>query len=439
MVLGRLDVMTVIGMSRPEIDRVHILRDVVAERITVREAAQLLRITRRQVFRLLKAYQTGGPAALVSRRRGRPSNRSYPAVLRSEVLALITATYADFGPTLACEKLAERHGIALGVETIRRWMVAAGLWQERRQKLQRVHQPRYRRDCVGELVQIDGSEHSWFEDRGPPCTLLVYIDDATSRLMHLKFVETESTFDYFRSTREYLEAYGKPVAFYSDKHAVFRVNGKGAVGGDGMTQFGRALHQLNIDIICANAPQAKGRVERANGTLQDRLVKELRLAGISTLEAGNAFLPAFMADFNRRFAKAPYRDKDLHRPLGKDDELGDVFAWREERTVSRSLTLQYDQVLFILEPNAITLSLARQKVQVYDYPDGRLAIKHKGLELPYRIFDRRQQVDQAAVVENKRLGPVLAYIAERQKELDMSRSRKAPRRRGQAKSLFKVG
>ncbi|WP_460665752.1 ISNCY family transposase, partial [Kribbella swartbergensis] len=241
-VLGRLDLMTVIGMSRPEIDRVHILRDVVAERITVREAAQLLRITRRQVFRLLKAYHAGGPAALVSSRRGKPSNRSYPAALRSEVLALITANYADFGPTLACEKLAERHGITLGVETIRRWMVAAGLWQERRQKLQRVHQPRYRRDCVGELVQIDGSEHSWFEDRGPPCTLLVDIDDATSRLMHLKFVETESTFDYFRSTREYLEAYGKPVAFYSDKHAVFRVNGKGAVGGDGMTQFGRALH-----------------------------------------------------------------------------------------------------------------------------------------------------------------------------------------------------
>ncbi|EIM30264.1 ISNCY family transposase [Microvirga lotononidis] len=417
--------MTVIGMSRAEIDRVHILRDVVAERITVREAAQLLRITRRQVFRLLKAYQAGGPAALVSSRRGKPSNRSYPAVLRSEVLALITATYADFGPTLACEKLAERHGIDLGVETIRRWMIAAGLWQDRKQRLNRVHQPRYRRDCVGELIQIDGSEHYWFEDRGPPCTLLVYIDDATSRLMHLKFVATESTFDYFRSTREYLEAYGKPVAFYSDKHAVFRVNGKGAVGGDGMTQFGRALHQLNIDIICANAPQAKGRVERANGTLQDRLVKELRLAGIATLEAGNAFLPAFMADFNRRFAKAPFSDKDLHRPLSDNDGLDDVFAWREERTVSRSLTLQYDQVLFILEPNEITLALARQKVQVYDYPDGRFAIKHKGLELPYRPFDRRQQVDQAAVVENKRLGPVLAYIAERQKELDMSRSRKA--------------
>jgi hypothetical protein len=431
--------MVVIAMSRPEIDRMHVLRDVMAERITVNEAAQLLRITRRQVFRILKAYHAGGPAALVSSRRGKPSNRSYPAALRTEVLALITANYADFGPTLACEKLSERHGIHLGVETIRRWMLAEGLWQDRKQRLKPVHQPRCRRDCVGELIQIDGSEHYWFEDRGPPCTLLVYIDDATSRLMHLKFVETESTFDYFRSTREYLETYGKPVAFYSDKHATFRVNKVGATGGDGMTQFGRALHQLNIDIICANAPQAKGRVERANGTLQDRLVKELRLAGISTVEAGNAFLPAFMADFNRRFAKTPFSDKNLHRPLTEHDELDDVFAWQEERTISRSLTLQYDQVLFILEPNETTLSLARQRVTVYDYPDGRLAIKHKGLSLPYRIFDRRQRVNQAAVVENKRLGPVLAYIAERQKELDMSRSNSAPRRRGQGKSLFKVG
>src|SRR4051812_26348791 len=196
-------------------------------------------------------------------------------------------------------------------------MRADGLWRDRRQRLKPVHQPRYRRDCVGELVQIDGSEHWWFEDRGPRCTLLVFIDDATSCLMHLKFVATESTFDYFTVTREYLERYGKPVAFYSDKHATFRVNTVDATGGDGMTQFGRALHQLNIDIICANTPQAKGRVERAHGTLQDRLVKELRLAGISTIEAGNAFLPAFMGGYNRRLATEPRSDKDLHRPLAR--------------------------------------------------------------------------------------------------------------------------
>src|SRR3954468_3508427 len=183
----------------------------------------------------------------------------------------------------------------------------------------------------------------------------------------------------------------------------------------------------------------QGRVERANGTLQDRLVKEMRLAGISTIEAGNAFLPGFLEDYNRRFAKEPRSDKDLHRPLSEHDHLDEAFAWKEDRTVSNSLTLQYDHVLFILEPNAVTRPLARQRVTVFDDPDGRLAIKHKGLELPYRTFDKRQRVNQAAVVENKRLGPVLAYIAERQKELDMGRSKKAPRRRGQGASLFKVG
>ena len=431
--------MTVIAISRTEIDRMHVLRDMAAGRMTANEAAQLMRLRRRQVFRLAKAYRERGPSALVSTRRGKPSNRSYPAALRTETLGLIKAHYADFGPTLACEKLAERHGIHLGVETARQWMLADGLWRDRRQRLKPVHQPRYRRDCVGELVQIDGSEHWWFEDRGPQCTLLVFIDDATSRLMHLRFVPTESTFDYFKATRAYLEHHGKPVAFYSDKHSVFRVNRKDAASGDGMTQFGRALDQLNIDIICANAPQAKGRVERANGTLQDRLVKEMRLSGISTIEAGNAFLPAFMEDYNRRFATEPRSDKDLHRPLAEPDQLDEAFVWKEERTVSNSLTLPYDQVLFILEPNEVTRPLARKRVMVFDYPDGRLAIKHNGRELPYRTFDRRQQVNQAAVVENKRLGPVLAYIAERQKALDMSRSKKAPRRQGQRNHMFKVG
>src|SRR4051794_16395775 len=431
--------MTVITMSRQEIVRMSVLHDLADGRIKIADASTLMGLGRRQVFRLAKAYGEHGPQALVSRRRGRPSNRCYPAALRAEAIGIIRERYCDFGPTLAAEKLAELHGIHVARETLRQWMMMTGLWKDRRARLRPVHQPRYRRDCVGELIQIDGSEHWWFEGRGPQCTLLVYIDDATSRLMHLQFVESESTFDYFAATRAYLERHGKPVAFYSDKHGVFRVNKKDAVGGDGMTQFGRALHALNIDIICANAPQAKGRVERANGTLQDRLVKEMRLSGISTIEAGNAFLPAFMEDYNRRFATEPRSDKDLHRPLAEHDQLDEAFAWKEERTVSNNLTLQYDQVLFILEPNEVTRPLARKRVMVFDYPHGRLAIKHNGRELPYRTFDRRQQVNQAAVVENKRLGPVLAYIAERQKALDMSRSKKAPRRQGQRNHMFKVG
>lgn len=428
--------MGVLTMSKIEIDRMHVIRDFMAQRVNALEAAQLMGVTRRHLFRLAKAWRLRGPSALVSTRRGKPSNRAFPAILRSEVLELIKTHYPDFGPTLAAEKLRERHNIALSVETVRQWMRADGIWLTRKQKAKPVHQPRYRRECVGELVQIDGSEHYWFEDRGPQCTLLVFIDDATSRLMTLRFVETESTFDYYAAARSYLEAYGKPVAFYSDKHAVFRVNAKEAHAGDGMAQFGRALNQLNIDIICANSSQARGRVERANGTLQDRLVKELRLAGISTLEDGNVFLLQFMADFNRRFAKEPLNSKDVHRPLRADESLDEVFAWKEERTLSLNLTLQYEQVIFIVEPNAITLPLARKRVTVYDYPDGRLAIKHNGLSLPYRTFDKRPQINPAAVVDNKRLGAVLSYISQKQAELDMSRCKKAPRRRGQVANIF---
>ena len=338
-------------MSDGELGRLEVLRDLDQRRLTTPAAAQLLGLERRQVFRLLKAYRSEGPAGLISKRRGRSSNRRKPEAVRSKALSIIRQHYWDFGPTLAAEKLREVHDIALGRETLRLWMIESGIWADRQQRRKRVHQPRPRRECVGELVQIDGCEHWWFEDRGPQCTLLVFVDDATSRLMHLRFVESESTFAYFHAARAYLEAWGKPVAFYSDKHGVFRVNHPGALGGDGMTQFGRALHALNIDIICANSSQAKGRVERAHKTLQDRLVKELRLAGAASLAAGNALLPAFVADYNARFAKPPANAKDLHRRLRAGEDLEDAFAWKEERTLSQALTLQYDKVIFILEPS----------------------------------------------------------------------------------------
>jgi hypothetical protein len=427
-------------MSDGELTRLEVLRDLDQRRLTTEAAAQLLRLERRQVFRLLKAYRSEGAAGLISKRRGCPGNRRKPEALRTKALALIGERYWDFGPSLAAEKLREVHGITLGRETLRLWMVEAGLWLDRQQRRKRVHQPRCRRDCVGELVQIDGCEHWWFEDRGPQCTLLVFVDDATSRLMHLRFVESESTFAYFHAARAYLEAWGKPVAFYSDKHGVFRVNHEGAIGGDGMTQFGRALHALNIDIICANSSQAKGRVERANKTLQDRLVKELRLAGARSLAEGNALLPAFMADYNARFAKPPANQKDLHRPLRPGDDLEDAFAWKEERTLSQALTLQYDKVIFILEPSDQAKAAIGKRVTVVDYPDGRLSIRYKGVGLAYRTFDELRHVPQAAIVENKRLGAVLAFIREQQIERAEVRSRKAPRRRDQRDArLFKVG
>ncbi|GHD21650.1 hypothetical protein GCM10016234_35170 [Tianweitania populi] len=230
-------------------------------------------------------------------------------------MTLVRERYADFAPTLAAEKLAEREGSDVSRETLRNWMSECGLWLSRKQR-RTFRQPRLRREAYGELAQIDGSDHRWFEDRSPPCSLLVFVDDATGRLMQLRFVRSESAFTYFEALELYLKCHGAPVAFYSDKHSVFRVARKDAKGGQGMTQFGRALCELNIEIPCANSSQAKGRVERMNRTLQDRLVKELRLAGIDTMDAGNAFLPGFMEDYNTRFAIIPPRSDD---PASSDE------------------------------------------------------------------------------------------------------------------------
>ena len=255
-----------------------------------RRASELLSLTDRQVRRLLAAFRADGAAALVSKRRGQTSNRKFSDSLRSRALAIVRERYADFGPTLTREKLEVAHGIRLPVATVRDWMTADGMWIPRALRPGRAHQPRYRRSCVGELVQIDGCDHAWFEDRGPKCTMLVFVDDATSELKELLFVDEESAFDYFAAFWRYLEQFGKPVALYSDRHSVFHVNKRDRPSGEGVTQFSRACRELNVDVICANSSQAKGRVERAHFTLQDRLVKELRLREISTIKAGNAYL-----------------------------------------------------------------------------------------------------------------------------------------------------
>jgi hypothetical protein len=289
-------------------------------------------------------------------------------------------------------------------------------------------------------VQIDGSEHAWFEARGEMCTLLAFVDDATSRLMQLRFVVSESAFDYFRATRAYLEAHGKPVAFYSDKHGIFRVNAKDAIGGDRITQFGRVLSELNIDIICANSPQAMGRVERAFGTLQDRLVKELRLAGISTVAAANAWLPGFITGYNARFGRQPVNAKNVHRPLTAADNLDEILAWRgEERTVTLNLTLHYDQMMLLLDPTPFARGLARKKVDVVNYPDGRFAVQFAGTPLSFRVFDKIQTVQPGTIVENKRLGAALALVKEQQATYAPHRRRYDPARQRPPNNLEAPG
>ncbi len=410
--------MGLIAMSERDLQRIEILSKVIAGRMTLVSAAHVLDRSTRQVRRLLERISTGGASSIRHKAIGRPSNNRINDGIRDYAVTLVRERYADFGPTLAAEKLAARDGLRVSRETLRSWMVDAGLWLSRKQR-RTFHQPRLRREAYGELVQIDGSEHRWFEDRGPPCSLLVFVDDATGRLMQLRFVRSESAFTYFEALALYLKHHGAPVAFYSDKHSVFRVAKKDAKGGQGMTQFGRALCELNIEILCANSSQAKGRVERMNRTLQDRLIKEMRLAGISDMESGNAFLPGFMEDYNARFAIAPTRSDDQHRPISlAPDRLTEILCKREQRYVGSQLTFSFERQRIMLAETEVTRGLVGRYVETYAYADGRLDVRWKGHSLAYTVFDKDQRVTHAAITENKRLGEVLAYVKERQEQQD---------------------
>ncbi|MGP8446435.1 ISNCY family transposase [Burkholderia vietnamiensis] len=407
-------------MTMREVDRLKVIEAVAECRLKPGQAAERLDLSVRQIERLVLRYRAAGVAGLVSGKRGRPSNHQLPAGKAQRALVLIRELYADFGPTLACEKLSECHGIQLAKETVRRLMTDAGLWVPRRQRPPKVYQPRARRACLGELIQIDGSDHRWFEERAPACTLLVYVDDATSRLMMLHFTQTESTFSYFEATRAYIECHGKPGAFYSDKYSVFRNTTPGKTG-NRVTHFGRAMYELNIDTFCANSSPAKGRVERAHLTLQDRLVKEMRLRGINTVAAANAYAPSFMAAYNARFAKPPKSDFNAHRPQRADENLDLVLTWREPRKVTKSLTVQYDRVMYLLDDTPENRKLIDRTIEVWEYPDGRIELRTEGRVLPCRQYDRLAEIDQAAVVEHKRLSHVLQVAQAIQAQRDNSR------------------
>jgi hypothetical protein len=422
-------------MSYEELDRVSVIERVIERRLTQREAARMLGLTSRQVRRLRRAYVRDGPGGLASKHRGRPSNRRLPAAVRREALASVRSRYEGFGPTLAHEKLTELHGLEFSVETLRHWMTEDGLWTPRARREPRIQQPRRRRPCRGELIQIDGCDHEWFEERADRCTLLVFVDDATSALMELRFCESESAFSYFAAMRAYLEQHGKPVALYSDKAGVFRVNKKEPHGGAGVTQFSRALGSLNIDILCANTPAAKGRVERAHLTLQDRLVKELRLRGISDIGAANAFAPEFMADYNRRFARAPRSEHDAHRPLQPSDDLTRIFTWHETRLLSKSLTLNYKRVLYVLDPTDAARAARGQRARIEEREDGSLSFWHGEHTLLATAFPKEHGVQQGEVVENKRLSEVMDFIKERQRERTEAKIAKPSTTRRKARLL----
>jgi transposase len=386
-------------MSDKEIKKTELMSQLAGKQITQRMAAEHLGISVRQVKRLWNKYQKHGAEGLINKSRGKPSHHQLDDEVKKRVVDLILERYRDFGPTLATEKLLEVHGIKISDESVRKIMIAEGLWKHRRKRKLRVFQMRERRACFGELVQIDGSDYHWFEERGPRCTLLVFVDDATGRLVELWFVPHESFFGYCEASRHYFERYGKPGAFYSDKHGIFHMNHPNATSGDGMTDFGRAMNELGIEIICANTPQAKGRVERANKTLQDRLTKELRLHNISTPEEANLWLPEFMEDYNNRFATTPRSNLDFHTPLTTSDNLDHILCRKETRLLSKNLTFLYHKTIYQIHVDRPTYAMRNTVVTVLEKPNHEVIVLFRNQPINFDVYYQQQK--QAEVVPSK--------------------------------------
>jgi transposase len=374
-------------MSASERDRSHLIRRVIEKSLGQREAAEQLGIGVRQIKRLVRAWKRHGDGGLVSRRRGRAAHNRLSDTTRLRIERLLREIYPDFGPTLASEKLAERDGIVVSRETVRRIQTRLKLHRPKKRSEKRVFQIRDRRPRFGELVQIDGSPHDWFEGRAPRCTLIVFVDDATSRLIALRFAPAECTKAYLEALRDQVLTHGRPLAFYSDRHGVFRVNAKDAESGDGKTEFGRVVERLDIGLINALTPQAKGRVERANQTLQDRLIKEMRLSNINSIEAAQAFLTGFILKYNEKFGVPPRDEAPAHRPWTKTaDELDETLSRREERVLTKALTFSSGGKKYCVKTAGPGTALRGARVMLHHFADGRLRVYYKARPLTFTAY-----------------------------------------------------
>ena len=414
----------VVQMSLKEADRYAVIGQVIERTMGQSDAALWLNISVRQVKRLVRAIRQGGAQGAVSKRWGVPSNRRIAVSVREQFVGLVRQHYSDFGPTLACEYLTSQHGYTGSAQTLRGWMMQARLCKAKRSRARHVHSPRERRSRLGELVQIDGSPHAWFEDRSGKCCLIAFIDDATGKLLQACFYPVESTNAYLHSLQCYVGAHGRPVALYSDRHSIFT---KHDPEDPTPTQFERALGALNIESILAYSPQAKGRVERLFQTLQDRLVKALRLAKISTIEAANAWLPQYLDKHNARFKHPAFDAADAHRAMqGDAQDLRRVCAHHYERVLSKTLTCKFKGQLLVLitRPEQPRYALRAQTIQVIEHQGGDIELLW-GLELlPFKSFDAHQHLSQSRVADDKllnaRVDEVLVKEATRLRKLQVS-------------------
>jgi hypothetical protein len=378
----------IVTMSQKELQRLPVLEAVLKKQTTQIGAAVCLELSTRQVRRLQRRLKAQGPRGLVHGNRGRRSNRAKPPKLRDQVLELIREKYPDFGPTLACEKLAEREKIVLSDETLRLWMRAEGLGAGRRRP--RPHrQWRERRACYGQMVQMDGSHHDWLEGRARKLVLMGYIDDATGKV-YARFFDSEDLPAALESFRRYCRLYGIPQSVYLDKHTIYRSPKEPTVEEQlqnrwPQSQFERALAELGVQVIHANSPQAKGRIERLFKTLQDRLVKEMRLAHIQTLEEANRFLKGFLVRYNRRFSRPARQPGNLHRSAPTGKVLDQVLCVKEPRVVANDGTIRINGERLQLLPSGLR-PLAKKGVMVTISPKGRLGVLYEGKLLPYRVI-----------------------------------------------------
>ena len=386
--------MTLITMSAKEIDRFQIIKKLVGKHINGAQAAELLRLTTRQIRRLKSKVKQFGPEGLIHGNRGHESHNRIDE--KKEIIGLLNKYYPDFGPTFASEKLLENHGLKHDPKTIRQIMIDEGLWQPRTKKKSAVHRAwRERRACYGEMIQFDGSYEHWFEDRngtGEVC-LLAAIDDATGRVVSLKFAEHEGVFPVFDFWQAYLIKNGRPRSIYLDKFSTYNINHRLAKeNSDTLTQFERAADELRIELIKANSPQAKGRVECLFGTLQDRLIKELRLANISTAEEANIFLEkTFIPKFNARFSVEPRNQADLHQPLDQKEsrQLPGIFSRQKERTILNDFTFSFQKQWYQLAQEQPATICKKDKVMVEERLDKTIHVRLRGKYLNYRILPIR--------------------------------------------------
>lgn len=401
----------IIAMSKKELTRLEVVQRVTGRQMRVAEAARQLSLSERQMKRLVRAFREAGAAGLVSKRRGQPSNHRFDTAFKEQALDRLRSRYPDFGPTLAAEYL-RGDGFPLSRETLRQWMIDAGLWRVAKQR-GKPHPPRERRPRLGELVQIDGSPHDWFEGRGPRCTLIAFIDDATSRVMAACFTPAETSQAYLDGLRAYILAYGCPAALYSDRHGIFtKHNPEDAEP----TQYQRATASLGIATIQALTPQAKGRVERLFHTLQDRLVKAMRLAGVNDIDAANAFLQTYLPTHNEHFSVVPADGQDAHVACTLDEAaLTRVCAIHHRRKLSKDLVVSFNRQRYIVQTEgAPRYALRGQAVTVIEYPGRRIELLHDGEILPFRVFDQAKPIITA--VDDKTLNPRVEQVLEQRRQ-----------------------